>query len=266
VRFNGPPGSANGGIAVGALVCPALAAAAAAGEVRPSVGRVTARLRRPVVCDQALAVDVSPTEGGYAVTLRSGDDALIDGSVRLAGGASANETDAALEAALSEIAGTGADGRPPFFEETGDHPIAGCFSCGPDNRRGMHIYPRVAGDGLTCAPWHAGEEFDDGDGNISPMIVASALDCSSGICMPVQMQRELLAEDQFFLLGSLEVRYLRPAPVARDYRIVATALGRDGRKFRGRSAMFDDADVPYATADALWIVAGISRTQAFGSR
>jgi hypothetical protein len=128
------------------------------------------------------------------------------------------------------------------------------------------VYPHVVADGLTCAPWPASSEFDDGDGTISPMIVTSALDCSSGICMPLQMQQELLAQDQFFLLGTLDVRFVQPAPVARDYRIVAKSLGRDGRKFWGRSAMFDERDVLYATADATWIVAGISRTEAFGPK
>jgi hypothetical protein len=166
----------------------------------------------------------------------------------------------------SELIGIAVPDRPPFFEETGDHPIPGCFSCGPQHPDGLHIYPRVVADGVTCAPWHAPAEFDDGDGALSPMIVASALDCSSGICMPLEMQRELLREDRFFLLGTLEVHYLRRPPVGRDYRVVAKARERDGRKFLGVSALLDDRDEVHAIAEATWIVAGISRSEAFGAR
>jgi hypothetical protein len=259
LRFNGPPGSANGGIATGALACPALAREAGAKRVE----RIQARLRSAVVCDRALDVVVSETAGVVAAALHLDGAPLIDGVVTLA------EHDASdAPADLDRLARAAIEGtsRPPFFEETGDHPIAGCFSCGPDNTRGMRIFPRVVEDGLTCADWMASDEFDDGDATVSPMIVASALDCSSGICMPIEMQRELLREDRFFLLGSLDVRFLRGVPVSGDYRVVAQAGARDGRKFFGRSALFDRDGAMYATADATWIIAGISRTEAFGAR
>ena len=261
MRFNGPPGNANGGIAVGALACPALAS----GDSGLRGTRITARLRRGIACDQSLTAEVTPAEGAVAVSISDGDGTLVEGTVTLSGDQRSSDV-STLIAELAPVARIGAGDRPPFFEETGDHPIPGCFSCGPYNARGLHIYPRVAGDGLTCAPWHAAAEFDDGDGMLAPMIVASALDCSSGICMPVEMQRDLLAEDAFFLLGSLDVHFLRPAPVGRDYHVVAKALRRDGRKFFGASVLFDGDAVPYATAEATWIVAGISRTEAFGTK
>jgi hypothetical protein len=130
----------------------------------------------------------------------------------------------------------------------------------------LHIYPRVAGEGIVCAPWVPAAEFDDGGGAVSTMVLTSALDCSSGICLPVQMQRELLELDQFFLLGSLDVRFLRVATVKTNYRVAAKMLRRDGRKFFGLSALFDDAGTAYAYAEATWIVAGITRTAAFGAR
>jgi hypothetical protein len=83
--------------------------------------------------------------------------------------------------------------------------------------------------------------------------------------MPVAMQRDLLDLDQFFLLGSLDVRFLRLAPLDREYRIAAKALARDGRKFFGMSALFDEAGTPYAYVESTWIVAGVSRTEAFGA-
>jgi hypothetical protein len=43
-------------------------------------------------------------------------------------------------------------------------------------------------------------------------------------------------------------------------------LRRDGRKFFGLSALVDDGGAPYAIAESTWVIAGISRTLAFGER
>jgi hypothetical protein len=43
-------------------------------------------------------------------------------------------------------------------------------------------------------------------------------------------------------------------------------LLRDGRKFFGLSALVDDAGAAYAMAESTWIIAGITRTAAFGAR
>jgi hypothetical protein len=286
LRFNGPPGSANGGIAVGALACPALRALDERyeGWMGFAVSSISGRLSAPALLDRPYEVHVGNDNhsSSFPVTLSDGNAKIIVGFAGLRSGLHEPPPGAAIAPPLPPFPERGvehpkmnsiegwarvaAPNRPPFFEETGDHPIPGCFSCGPEHESGLHIYPHVVDDGVTYAPWHASEEYDDGDGSISPMIIASALDCSSGICMPIAMQRQLLEEDRFFVLGSLEVTYLRRPPVGRDYRVIAKAGARDGRKFFGRSALFDDAGTPYATADATWIIAGISRTEAFGVR
>ena len=271
-RFEGPPGAANGGIIVGALACPALAAASHEGVAHAGVTRISARLHAPVPLEQSLRVDVAEDHGAYRVSILDGDRPLVSGSVEVAYGDHAPSIGDALSPIpgerandIQQLARVPVPDRPPFFEETGDHPIPGCFSCGPEHAGGMRIFPRVAGEGIVCAPWRPAREFDDGGGALAALILTSALDCSSGICMPVEMQRELLDLDQFFLLGSLDVRYLRVASVERDYRVAAKALLRDGRKFFGLSALFDDAGVPYAMAEATWIVAGMTRIKAFGA-
>jgi hypothetical protein len=104
------------------------------------------------------------------------------------------------------------------------------------------------------------------NGGIARSIIASALDCSSGICLPREEQIELLRNDQFYLLGSLDVRYLRVPPLDVTYHVTARARRRDGRKFYGASALFDAAGTPYATAEAIWIIVAMTRTQAFGGR
>ena len=258
-RFAGPPGSANGGLAVGLLACPALRAAPGGSRV----SRISARLHRPLPLDRDLRVETQ-LEGAVARVALVGDDGpAITGDLELrAAHDAAPPLPGAVTGHVAALAATPVPDAPPFWEVTGEHPIAGCFSCGPEHPRGLGIFPRAVADGVVCAPWTTGGEFAR-DGVIATSVVTSAIDCSSGICMPLDMQRELLDLDQFFLLGSLDVRYLRDAPPDRAYRVAAKALRRDGRKFFGLSVLADDGGIAYATAEATWIVAGVSRTQAF---
>ncbi|HEY8172328.1 MAG TPA: hypothetical protein VIH21_04510 [Dehalococcoidia bacterium] len=270
-RFEGPPGNVNGGMGAGALACPALLTSALDGSQYAAAKRVTARLRRGVPAEHPLDVNVTRGEGGYGVSFALDDDELMTGAVEIATFDRAPTPRDALgepapehAATLAEMSRVTVPAGPPFYEQTGDHPIPNCFSCGPANADGMQIIPRVVADGVIASAWQPDASFDDGGGMLSANIIASALDCSSGICMPVADQRELLANDEFFLLGSLDVRYVRVAPLAASYRVIGRALRRDGRKFFGLSALFDDGGVLYATAEAIWIVAGIKRTDAFG--
>lgn len=275
-RFAGPPGTVNGGLAAGALACAGLRTVHHEGT-DAAVTRVVIRLQRPVPLATVLHAKVDYLDHGLSVALRQGDDALATATVDVARLPAAPRpgddlpisvpSDRAAEVDL--MAETDDPGRPPFHEETGDHPIPGCFSCGPGNPQGLQIFPRFAGHGQTWASWQPDPAFADphAGGALASTVIASALDCSSGICLPLEDQRELLRLDQFFLLGSLEVRFLRMAPidVRGGYKVVARSRGRDGRKFYGLSALCDAAGTVYATADAIWIVAGVSRSQAFGS-
>lgn len=272
-RFRGPPGNVNGGVAVGSLACPALDHAAAAGAAYPVVLRITARLRSGVPVEEALDVIASGPTDAIAVSVKRHDAELIHGTVEVAARDTAPlpgdviaEPPSERAAMLAEMAAIGVPDRPPFWEETGEHPIAGCFSCGPENASGLRVFPRYVSDGVVCAPWAPEPSFDDGGGVLSAMVMTAALDCSSGICMPLDQQRDLLKDDAFFLLGTLDVRFLRVAPLSPPggYRVVARALDRDGRKFYGLSGLFDEGGTAYAMAEATWIVAPITRAQAWG--
>jgi hypothetical protein len=271
-RFAGPPGNANGGIATGALACPALREAQRDGIANPRVARIVSRLRRGVPLEAPLGVAVGRTGDGYDVALSLAGDDLITGRVEIAASGGRAPGDVLSVApsdradVLREMSAVQTPDAPPFYEQTGDHPIPGCFSCGPANDVGMHIIPRYVDDGLISSDWRPDPSFTDGGRALAQYIIASALDCSSGICMPLHDQRELLARDEFFLLGSLDVRYLRVASVDAAYRVVGRALGRDGRKFYGLSALFDAGGTLYATAEAIWIVAGLKRAEAFGPK
>lgn len=277
-RFRGPIGHVNGGFATGMLACPVLQAAARDGIEHAAVSRITARLRAGVPVENDLAVEVwAADDGGYAVSVRDGETEVIsatadvhvfDREPRAGDLLAAVPEDRAADVEM--LAALPVPETEPFFVQTGDHPIPGCFSCGPEHTSGLHIYPRFVEDGLTCAPWpEAPMSFSDinggpGDGTLSTAVVTSAIDCSSGICMPVGMQKELLERDEFFLLGTMDARYLRVAPADGRYRVAAKALGREGRKFYGLSVLAGEDGVAYAMAESTWIIANMTRTAAFG--
>ncbi len=273
-RFVGPPGNVNGGVAVGMLACPILHAAARDGIEHAAVSRINARIRAGVPVERDLALEVWPADdGGYAISVRAGDAELMSATANVRTFDELPFVGTMLAAVpedrasdVEHLAAIPVPDCEPWYVETGDHPVPACFSCGYENAGGLHIYPRVVEDGVTCAPWASAAEFDDGDGTLATAVLTSAIDCSSGICMPVAMQRELLDNDQIFLLGSMDVRYLRVARASGAYRVAAKWLRRDGRKFYGLSALVAENGTPYAMAESTWIIASISRTEAFGPR
>jgi hypothetical protein len=145
-RFNGPPGSANGGYACG------LVAAFVGGEAEVT-------LRSPPPLDRPLEVVDSAT----GVEVRDGETLV----------ASAEPVDFDLEVpeplSLDEAREASA-GYPGFRE----HAYSTCFVCGPERDDGLGIYPGpVAERDVVAAPWTPPADVTD-------ELVWAALDCPSG--------------------------------------------------------------------------------------
>jgi len=261
-------------MAVGMLACPVAQTAGRSGLAHVAVPRINARLRAAAPVERDIVPEVLPGEdGGYAVSLRDGDVELLSATADVLTlpkpprpGVVLSRPPEEHAADVKRLAATLVPSSRPWFEETGEHPIPGCFSCGPENARGLHVYPRVVQDGVTCAPWRPAGDFDNGDGTLSPAVIGAAIDCASGISLPVKDQRELLDNDQFYLLGSFDIRYLRLAPSSGAYRIAARCLGREGRKFYGLSVLAGEDGTPYAMAYAIWIIPAATRAVAFAGR
>jgi len=143
-RFNGPPGSANGGYACG-------------------------------VFSEALG-------GGFEVTLLVpppletqldivGDE-LRHGDLAVARARRAAHSDADLPEPVSLAQAEEASARYPGFEH---HAYPTCFGCGPERDDGLGIFagPVEKRDGLVAAPWTP-------DLDVRAEIVWAALDCPAG--------------------------------------------------------------------------------------
>lgn len=141
-RFNGPPGSGNGGYSAGVF---------AHGE------RCQVTLRMPPPLDTPLS--------------------LVDGQVRTPAGAvvaevaSAGEVDTVVPPIGYADAVSAATGYAGFA----DHPFPTCYVCGPDRTDGdgLRIFPGRLPDGSTAAPWTI-------PAGVSAELVWAALDCPGG--------------------------------------------------------------------------------------
>lgn len=139
-RFNGPPGSGNGGYSAGVF------AADGAREVT---------LRMPPPLDTPLS--------------------LADGRIKTADGTVVAELApaSAITVTVPPIGYADAEEAAARYAGFTEHPFPTCYVCGPERPDGLRIFPGTLDDGTTAAPWTVA-------GDISAPVVWAALDCPGG--------------------------------------------------------------------------------------
>ncbi len=139
-RFNGPPGSGNGGY------CAGLFAAGAPVEVT---------LRLPPPLDLPLST--------------------VDGAVRAPDGTVVASLAPAppVDAVVPPVPYPSAVEAAQRYEGFAEHPFPTCYVCGPERADGLRIFPGRLGDGTTAAPWTV-------PADVSGPTVWAALDCPGG--------------------------------------------------------------------------------------
>ncbi len=139
-RFNGPPGSGNGGYSAGVM---------AGGD------RCEVTLRRPPPLDTPLS--------------------LVDGRVRAPDGSVVAEVEptGGFDTSVPPIGHADAVDASSTYAGLTDHPFPSCYVCGPDHDDGLRIFPGRLPDGTTAAPWTVPQDA-------SPPTVWAALDCPGG--------------------------------------------------------------------------------------
>ena len=141
-RFNGPPGTANGGYACG-LVARELGA-----------GSAEVALRAPPPLETDLVVE----HADDSVRIKDGETLVAEGRV---GDVEVGELPEPVGVERAEAVVAAGHGR-----WTAEHPFPTCFVCGPGRDDGMDIYP-VELDERWVAIWRPRE----------PGLVWAALDC-----------------------------------------------------------------------------------------
>ena len=221
-RFRGPPRSANGGYACGVIAA-------------PLAGTVTVRLTAPPPLDTELRLESAEDES------------------RLLHGASVIGT--ARRSTLDLV-----PPAPPTLVEATDaatryaghiaHTFPTCFVCGPRRAPGdgLRIFPGpVAGRALVAAPWIPDPSLADSTGNVAPIYLWSALDCTGAFAVLPE------SRDRTIVLGELTARIDGVAVAGEPNIAVGWDLGAEGRKRYAGSAVHAANGALIAIARATWI-------------
>jgi hypothetical protein len=143
-RFNGPPGSANGGYACGLL-----------SEALGGGFEVTLKRPPPLGVDLDLVGNELVYDGEVIAEARRMTESVLDAPEPVSVGDARNASE-----------------RYPGLEH---HAYPTCFTCGPDRDDGLRIFPGpVEGrEGVVASPWTPREP-------LRPEIVWAAIDCPGG--------------------------------------------------------------------------------------
>jgi len=222
-RFNGPPGSGNGGYSCGVL----------AAQLNSSACKV--RLHIPPPLDRPLSVHKHGTE---RVEMQDGET--------LVGTATAAVLEMDIpQAPLLEHAERASKGYLCHEE----HSYPTCFVCGTSRpgHDGLCLFPGPVDDwSLLACPWQPAADLLDDRGNVRPEIVWAALDCpgffgaTGDTLVPV-------------LLGELTAELRAPIPGDKPLVVYSWPLGGEGRKLYGGVAIANQDGAVLACSRSTWI-------------
>lgn len=222
-RFNGPPGSANGGYLAGRL---------AAYLEAPAV-QVT--LRQPPPLDAAM--DVVVTEDGVRATFGG---ALVAEAALSA--LDVDPIDPVSFAMAAELAGT--------YAGLQNHPFPTCFVCGSDRDvpDGLALRPGRLADrpDTTASAWRPDASLvPDGSSTVPAEMVWAALDCPGGWAV------DLVGRPA--VLGRMTAQVDALPEVGDACVVMGRVLGQEGRKSFSASTLYDGDGRVLGRAHAVWI-------------
>ncbi|MGH3097685.1 MAG: hypothetical protein ACRDMV_17005 [Streptosporangiales bacterium] len=241
-RFRGPRDSANGGYVAARVasyvgVTSVDATAPHGVEPRP----VTAVLRSPVSLDVPLELAVD----GDRVTLHEGGALVAE--------AEPGELDTDP---LEPVTYADALAAGERFAGVSDHPMPTCFGCGTERAPGDGLrlaIGAVSGD-LVATAWVPDRSLlppGAQEGPIAPEFVWSVLDCTAAWAWDFGAEPALLGT----MTGVVD-----EAPYVGDHcAAVATVTGRDGRKIRTATCLYDADGRVLGRAQSVWITVDRSR-------
>ncbi|MBJ7521301.1 MAG: hypothetical protein JHC84_16490 [Solirubrobacteraceae bacterium] len=228
-RFNGPPGSGNGGYSAGLL----------AAQVDAPAVEVT--LRAPPPLERPLSVE----HRDDATVALDGDAVVLE--------ARPVDLDLVAPDPVGLDAAVAADERSGFRDRD-VHPFPTCVVCGPDRAAGdgLRMFPGQLADGRFGTVFRPDSSLADARGVVADPAVWAALDCpSSGPVL--DMSPGAAATRAPSVLARLAVRIDRELHAGETYVSVSWKLGEDGRKRTSGTALYADDGTPVAVARALWI-------------
>jgi len=208
-RFNGPPGSANGGYACGLV-------AAGIGET------VNVRLYSPPPLDTDLELSNADQPDKW---LLKQDDKVI-------AAATCTQVRAHVPPAPTYLEALEAS---KHFTGHNQHAYANCFVCGPQRSPGdgLRIFAgKLQSSNVVAAPWLPRSDLGNDQGKVKPEFIWCALDCP-GYFASVMPGRSAL-------LGELAVHIDRSVHVEEPCVVIGWQIMIEGRKHKVGTALFDE--------------------------
>jgi len=221
-RFNGPPGSANGGYACGLV-------AAGIGET------VNVRLYSPPPLDTDLELSNADQPDKW---LLKQDDKVI-------AAATCTQVRAHVPPAPTYLEALEAS---KHFTGHNQHAYANCFVCGPQRSPGdgLRIFAgKLQSSNVVAAPWLPRSDLGNDQGKVKPEFIWCALDCP-GYFASVMPGRSAL-------LGELAVHIDRSVHVEEPCVVIGWQIMIEGRKHKVGTALFDEDGERCAVGVATWI-------------
>lgn len=222
-RFNGPPGSANGGYTAGTL-----------GMLVGEPAEVT--LRKPPAMEKEMTI----RHGERGLSLYDGKTLIANARVGVLDiEAPPAPTDEQVKAAEAS-----------FWESRKDYGFTTCFVCGPDREHndGMRIFPaRIGEQELVAAHWTPTDNLADEDGVVDPRVVWAALDC------PTFFGGALRGSARQSVLGRMTADLKEPVHAGHTYTVIGWPIAQRGRITIGASAIYDADGVLCAISQGTWM-------------
>ena len=221
-RFNGPPSSGNGGVAVGTIA-------------KHFEGAVEITLKKPIPLESPMQV---LTDGATAGLFHEGTELAT---------AKATELDLEIPEPISFQQAAAARAGFAGYQE---HPFADCFVCGTHRScgDGMCLFTGEIAEGVVASSWVPNEEFADEDGVVADEFLGAALDCPGAWAFLSVYGFESPA-----VLGRMTYEDHRPVYAGGRYVVMGWSIGQEGRKSYCGTAIFDDEGNLCAAAKATWI-------------
>lgn len=219
-RFNGPPGSGNGGYSAGVFS-------------RLVDGDAEVTLRSPPPLETPMEV----THDDGRVLVHDGDTVVAEVRVspfelELPTAPSIEQAEAAREGYLGYR----------------QHEFPTCFTCGTARQDGLAVHPGpVFGTGVVASPWTADDSLPSQDGVLLPEIIWAALDCPGAWAT----MRELTSDP--VVLGRMAATIVAPVALGSTLVSYGWQMGAEGRKAYAGTAIADTRGRTVAYAKQVWI-------------
>lgn len=222
-KYNGPPGSGNGGYVAGLL-----AAYHDASSVR-------VRLRKPPPLETQMSI------------VRDGDKVWLEYQGEIVAESVASSLDMEVPCIPSYAIAEAASQSYPGFER---HAFPYCYVCGPKRKEsdGLRLFTGLASAGdYVAAPFHTFDELYNANGQMTIETIYAALDCPGAYAITQ------IDEEKVLVLGEIVVDIIEPIRKGDKLIVMGWYLGKERKKNFSGTAIINQAGDIKAKAKATWI-------------